>query len=85
MSTSRKIFQWGGIAASVVLVTFGIVAIVLGINGRNTVQTNLSQEQIVGTPDMTPSAIKTEAQKAGLPASIKLPTLQCGRQGHQQR
>jgi hypothetical protein len=75
MSTSRKIFQWSGIAASVVLVTFGIVAIVLGINGRNTVQTNLSQEQIVGTPDMTPSAIKTEAQKAGLPASIKLPTV----------
>jgi hypothetical protein len=75
MSTSRKIFQWSGIAASVVLVTFGIVAIVLGINGRNTVQTNLSQEQIVGTPDMTPSAIKQEAQKAGLPASIKLPTV----------
>jgi hypothetical protein len=75
MSTSRKIFQWSGIAASVVLITFGIAAIVLGINGRNTVHTNLAQEQIVGTPDMTPSAIKEEAQKAGLPASIKLPTV----------
>jgi hypothetical protein len=30
----HKIFEWGGIAASIVLVTFGIVAIVLGINGR---------------------------------------------------
>jgi len=71
----HKIFEWGGIAASVVLVTFGIVAIVLGVNGRSTVHTNLAQEQIVGTPDMTPSAIKAEAQKAGLPASIKLPTV----------
>jgi hypothetical protein len=75
MSTSRKIFQWSGIAASVVLVTFGIVAIVLGVNGRSTVHTNLAAEQIVGSPDMTPSAIKTEAQKAGLPASITLPTV----------
>jgi hypothetical protein len=74
-NSHHRIFEWAGIAASVVLVTFGIVAIVLGINGRNTVQTNLAQEQIVGTPDMTPSAIKTEAQKAGLPASIKLPTV----------
>jgi hypothetical protein len=71
----HKIFEWGGIAASVVLVTFGIVAIVLGVNGRSTVHTNLAQEQIVGSSDMTPSAIKEEAQKAGLPASIKLPTV----------
>src|SRR5581483_9473634 len=39
-----------------------------------TVQNNLKQEYIVGTPDMTPSAIAAEAKKAGLPASIKLPT-----------
>jgi hypothetical protein len=75
MSTSRKIFQWSGIAASVVLIVFGIAAIVLGVNGRNTVHTNLAAEQIVGSPDMTPSAIKAEAAKAGLPASIKLPTV----------
>jgi hypothetical protein len=74
-NSHHRIFEWAGIAASVVLVTFGIVAIVLGVNGRSTVHTNLAQEQIVGTPDMTPSAIKEEAQKAGLPASIKLPTV----------
>jgi len=74
MSTKRKVFQWGGIAASIVLVAFGIAAIVLGVNGHSTVQSNLKQEQIVGTPDMTPSAIKSEASKAGLPASIKLPS-----------
>jgi hypothetical protein len=74
MFTKRKLFQWGGIAASIVLVAFGIAAIVLGVNGHSTVQSNLKQEQIVGTPDMTPSAIKSEASKAGLPASIKLPS-----------
>jgi F0F1-type ATP synthase membrane subunit c/vacuolar-type H+-ATPase subunit K len=75
MFTKRRIFEYGGIAASVILVAFGIAAIVLGVNGRSTVQSNLKQEAIVGTPDMTPSAIKAEAKQAGLPASIKLPTV----------
>jgi hypothetical protein len=75
MFSTRKIFEYGGIAASIVLVAFGIAAIVLGVNGRSTVHSNLAQEQIVGTPDMTPSAIKAEAKQAGLPASIKLPTV----------
>jgi hypothetical protein len=74
MFTTRKLFEYGGIAASIILVAFGITAIVLGVNGRSTVQSNLKQEQIVGTPDMTPSAIKAEAAQAKLPASIKLPT-----------
>ncbi len=72
---TRKFFEYGGIAASIVLVGFGIAAIVLGVNGRSTVHSNLAQEQIVGTPDMTPSAIRAEAKEAGLPASIKLPTV----------
>src|SRR5436190_17580358 len=71
----RKILEWGGIAAGVVLVGFGVAAIVLGVNGRSTVHNSLKLEQIVGTPDMTPAAIKAEAQKAGLPATIKLPTV----------
>ena len=75
MFTKRKLLEYGGIAASIVLVAFGIAAIVLGANGRSTVHNNLAQEQIVGTPDMTPSAIKAEAKQAGLPASIKLPTI----------
>jgi hypothetical protein len=74
MSSKKKYFEWGGIAASVVLVVFGIVAIVMGVNGRNTVQSSLKQEAIVGSADMTPTAIKAEAKQAGLPASIKLPT-----------
>ena len=73
MFTTRKLFEWGGIAASIVLVAFGITAIVLGVNGRSTVHTNLAAEQIVGSPDMTPSAIKAEAAKAGL-TNVDLPT-----------
>src|SRR5947208_1860227 len=71
----RKIREWGGIAAGIVLIAFGMAAIVLGVNGRSTVHSSLKQEQIVGTPDMTPAAIKAEAQKAGLPPSTKLPTV----------
>ena len=75
MFSKRKFFEYGGIAASIVLVAFGIAAIVLGVNGRSTVHSSLNQEAIVGSPDMTPSAIKAEAKQAGLPASIKLPTV----------
>ena len=70
----RKVLEFGGVAAGVVLVAFGVAAIVLGMNGRSTVSTNLKQQQIVGTPDMTPSGIAAEAKAAGLPSSIPLPT-----------
>ncbi|HTZ06084.1 MAG TPA: hypothetical protein VMB53_10035 [Gaiellaceae bacterium] len=70
----RKILEFGGVAAGVVLIAFGAAAIVLGVNGRSTVQDNLKQQQIVGTPDMTPSGIAAEAKAANLPASIPLPT-----------
>ena len=69
----KKFFEFGGVAAGVLLVAFGIAAIVLGVNGRNTVSTELKQQQIVGTPDMTPAGIKAEAAKAGL-KNVNLPT-----------
>ena len=49
------------------LVGFGIASIVLAIKGGNTVNSNLSQEFITGTPDMTPRGIQPEvdAIKAG--------------------
>jgi hypothetical protein len=75
MFTSRKFFEWGGIAASIILVAFGIASIIVGINGRSTVRDSLKQEAIVGSSDMTPSAIKAEAKQAGLNvATIKFPT-----------
>jgi hypothetical protein len=47
----------------------------MGFNGRSTVRDSLKQEQIVGTPDMTPAAIAASAKEAGVPASIDLPTV----------
>jgi hypothetical protein len=71
----RKVFELGGLVAAAILMAFGIAAIVMGINGRQTVQDSLKQEFIVGSPDMTPAAIKAEAKEAGLPASVDLPTV----------
>jgi hypothetical protein len=71
----RKVFEIGGVVAAAVLIAFGIATIVMGFNGRSTVRDSLKQEQIVGTPDMTPAAIAAAAKEAGLPASIDLPTV----------
>lgn len=68
-----KLFNYGGIAAAVILIAFGITSIVVGLNGRDTVRSNLGTELIVGTPDMTPKAIAAEAKAAGL-KGIALPT-----------
>jgi hypothetical protein len=73
-STVRKTFAFGGVLASIILIAFGIGSLVVGANGRSEVRSNIAREQIVGTPDMTPSAIATEAKKAGLPAETALPT-----------
>jgi hypothetical protein len=43
---TRKIFEYGGWVASAVLIIFGIVAIAMGVDGRNTVRDSLKQEQI---------------------------------------
>lgn len=70
----RKVFEIGGMVAAVILIAFGVATIVMGVNGRSTVQNSLKQEKIVGSPDMTPTAIKAEAKKAGLPSTISFPT-----------
>jgi hypothetical protein len=69
----RNLFKWGGIAASVILIAFGAGSIVLGAWGINNVRDNLKLEQITGSPNMTPSEVKAEAQKAGL-TNVDLPT-----------
>jgi hypothetical protein len=68
-----KFFNYGGIAAAVILIAFGIASIAIGANGRDTVRSNLGNEAIVGTPDMTPKAIAAEAKAAGL-KNVTLPT-----------
>src|SRR4051812_23956999 len=47
----NKLYQYAGIAASIVLIAFGIGAVYMGIDGRSTVRSDLAREQIVGTPD----------------------------------
>jgi hypothetical protein len=60
----RKFFEIGGVVAGAVLIAFGIAAIVMGMSGRSTVSDSLKQEQITGTPDMTPTAIAGEVTAA---------------------
>ena len=69
----RRWLQYGGFAAGIVLIVFGVVAIAMGVNGRSTVRDNLAQEKIVGSPDMTPALIAVAAKDAGL-KNVSLPT-----------
>jgi len=71
----RKFFEIGGILAAITLIAFGVGALVLGVNGRSTVRDSLKLEQIVGADDMTPALIAADAKKAGLPDSLKTPTV----------
>ena len=68
-----QIFRWGGVVSGLILVVFGIVVIVLALNGHHTVTTELKQQKITGTLDMTPQAIKAEGAKAGL-KDVSYPT-----------
>ena len=68
------IFKWGGIAASIMLIAFGAGSLALGVWGVNNVRDNLKLEQITGSPDMTPAAIKAEGKKAGL-TGVTYPTM----------
>jgi hypothetical protein len=71
----RKAFELGGVVAAVILIAFGITAIVMGVNGHSTVNKSLKQELIVGSPDMTPAGITAEAKKAGLDvAALSIPS-----------
>ena len=66
----RKGLEIGGAIAAVVLIAFGVAAIALGANGKSTVEDSLTQEQIVGTPDMTPELIAAEVKDAGLTSKV---------------
>jgi hypothetical protein len=69
----KKFFELGGVIAGALLVVFAIGAIAIGVVGRNEVRQNVAREGIVGSPDMTPAAIKGEAAKAGL-KNVSFPT-----------
>jgi hypothetical protein len=48
---TSKLFRYGGIAASIALIAFGIGSVVMGFSGRDQVRSDLAREQIVGTSD----------------------------------
>jgi F0F1-type ATP synthase membrane subunit c/vacuolar-type H+-ATPase subunit K len=58
--TMTKLFRYGGIAASIALIAFGIGAVVTGFSGRDQVRSSLGREQIVGTPDSTIAGRKVD-------------------------
>ena len=43
---ARRILEYGGLVAGVVLIVFGAAAIWMGVDGRSTVRDSLKQEQI---------------------------------------
>ncbi len=62
----KRFFEIGGVVAGVVLIAFGVAAIVMGANGRNTVSNSLAMQKITGEPFMTPAGETANAKKAGL-------------------
>ena len=48
-----KLFRFGGVAASIVLIAVGLGSLYMGVHGRDQVRSDLAREQIVGTPDST--------------------------------
>ena len=48
---TRKFFEYGGWVAGAVLIVFGIIAITMGVNGRNEVRSSLAAQQITAGDD----------------------------------
>lgn len=64
--TTRKLLEYGGLLAGVILIAFGIGALWLSFDARSTVTDELSREQIVGSDDMSPEGIQPGIEEAGL-------------------
>ncbi len=71
--SGRRILEFGGVIAGVIMIAFGVGALVMSINARNTVSDEVSAEQIVGSADMNPTAIAAAMQEAGL-EGVSAPT-----------
>ena len=70
----KKVLEIGGFIAGAVLVVFGIVAVVLAVNGNSTVNSSLRAEKITGSADMTPAAIKQEVAGQAWAKGYNFPT-----------
>src|SRR5919199_4780264 len=77
-----KLFQYGGVVASVILIAFGIGSLAMGVSGRDQVRSDLAREQIVGTPDMAGVAnqkIDTGSRAHDFAAGMRKHTLEATR------
>jgi hypothetical protein len=76
----KPFYKYAGIAASVVLIAFGIGATVMGISGRAEVRDNIAREQLVGSPDMNAAIagkpVETGAEAKLFAAGIRKHTLE---------
>src|SRR3954470_3277199 len=76
----KPVFKYAGILASLVLIAFGIGAVVMGVQGRSEVRSNIAREHTVGTPDMAASVagkpVRTGAQAKAFAAGMRKHTLE---------
>ena len=63
--TIKRILEWGGVAASVILIVFGVAAIWMGVDGRSTVRDSIKQEQIFFGDATDPAVAANAEQWAG--------------------
>ena len=63
--SARRILEWGGLAAGITLIAFGIGALYMGIDGRNTVRDSIAQEQIYFGDATDPAVAEHAEQWAG--------------------
>jgi hypothetical protein len=63
--TSRRLWEIGGFVAGGLLIAFGVVAIYMGIDGRNTVRDSIKQEQIQFASADDPAVAQYAEQWAG--------------------
>jgi hypothetical protein len=64
--SGRRVLEIGGVIAGVLMVAFGVGALVMSVNARSTVGDELKKEQIVGSADMNPADIAKAMQEAKL-------------------
>ena len=73
-----KWYSYAGIAASIVLIAFGVGALYMGFDGRDRVRDDLAREQIVGTDDSTipGQKVDTGSEAQAFAAVIRKHTLE---------